>query len=306
MNKTMTNPLNEENIAALKDVIQTNRSGIAVFVGAGASVPLGISGWNELLKAFAKTHNIDIDVDKSIVDKGFPGTASEICGRLGDYDKYTTFMAEQFEPRNCRYTSLHEILLEQFKVILTTNYDAAFEKCCQKKGLRINPQKLPNFNVFTLFQDLTIVYLHGNNEERKYIFTREEYDSYYPSISGIEGSHELESFLREVVKKINLIFIGFSFKDPYIYSFIAGVMNEIVKEEEIHQRTFKQDHPQNNIQHFVILADDKKDAIEEITKLKRLRVITYRKGYHADIETIIESVFPPTVGSIEEEGNHAK
>ena len=50
--------------------------------------------------------------------------------------------------------------------------------------MSIRLQKLPNFNVLTLFKEKTIVYLHGNNDDKHYIFREEEYDSYYPSVSG--------------------------------------------------------------------------------------------------------------------------
>lgn len=301
----MTN--SRENIDALRDIVRTNSDAVAVFVGAGASIPLGIKGWDDLLKSFASTYEVSLDIEKSIKDIGYPGTASQIYEQVGDHDKYLDFMSKQFEPRNCRYTSLHETLIENFKVILTTNYDAAFETYCQKKGLLIELQKLPNFNILTLFSRPTIVYLHGNNDERKYILRAEEYDSYYPSISMKEGSHELESFLDTLVSNAVIVFIGFSFKDTYISKFLAKSISEKIKDRAIHQSVFKKDHPKSNLQHFVIISDEEKEIINEIEQIDSFRIITYQNGFHVEIEKILESVMPTTFGgSLEEEAANAR
>jgi len=300
----MTDIDREDNIGALKDVIQKNDT-VAVFVGAGASTPLGIKGWSELLKSFATSHGIDLDVERSIEAKGYPGTASEIYNRVGDHEKYLQFMSSKFEPRNCLYTSLHELLMKKFRVIVTTNYDVAFENYCNKNGMPIHTQKLPNFNVLTAFNDKTIVYLHGNNDDRKYVFLEEEYDCFYPSISGKPGSYEVERFLTPLITNAHLIFVGFSFDDSYLYRFLTKVINDTALEYEAHERVFKTGYSKTDLQHFVIISDKNQKTIEELSKIDAFRIITYTDDLHVEIQTIIESVLPPSVGAVDEEASHA-
>ncbi len=222
-------------------------------------------------------------------------------------------MSAQFEPTNCNYTSLHEILINNFRVIFTTNYDAAFEKFCQRHDIAIISQKLHRFSSTTLFQNRTIVYLHGNNDDRIYIFRKEEYDHFYPSISEQEGTDDLERFLYEVLSTDHLIFIGFSFNDTYFLRYFKKVINEIIskkeKKEKGYESVLKKKIKMKEIQHFAILPDSNKEIIEELRDLEKLgvfRAITY-SGNHTEIESIIESIMPSVIGgSLEEEAANAR
>lgn len=294
---------NEKNIQLLKNIIQSGNK-VAIFAGAGASVPLGIKTWKDLLSELAKRFSVNINIEECIINKGYPGTASEIYKRINNHDDYLNFLSEQFEPQTCEYTSLHIKIIKNFQAIFTTNYDNAFERAFidieKVKGEDFKRQNFPNFDPFTLFDKPTIVYLHGNNDERIYIFRKEEYDIYYPSISGNNGgSHELEDFLRGIFKKINLIFIGFSFDDSYFIGFLTKVLKEMEIESKIHEDIFERKHPREHVTHFAIISDDDASNINEIKKIG-LGVITYEKEKHRQIGLILEKLTPIVVGDIEE------
>lgn len=300
----MLNKKNDKTIQLLKKTIQINPKKIAVLVGAGASTPLGIKNWKDLLNEFGKKFNADIDVEESIKTHGYAETASKIYKIVDNHENYLKFLSEQFEPKSCNYTSMHEKIIDNFPTILTTNFDVAFENAFnykeKTKGNGFNIQKFPKFEHFSLFEKPTIVYLHGNNEERKYIFRKEEYDSYYPSVSKMDGSNELEDFLKAIFTKLNLIFIGFSFDDTYFTSFLKKIVKETIKEENIHETIFKQGHPRQPVSHFVII--DNESNISEIERMG-LNVILYEQGKYTEIENILDKIMPTRVGNIEEAAN---
>ena len=297
---------NEENIKLLKEIIQGERKKVAVFVGAGVSDPLGIKTWKKLLLEMANEFNCEIDIEECISKKGYPGTASEIYNHIGNHEDYLRFLHIQFEPTKCNFTSLHLKIIDFFHTIFTTNFDSAFEKAFYDKKRDFNTQKFPNFDPFTLFERPTIVYLHGNNDENKYIFRKEEYEVYYPSVSGNNnGSYELENFLKDVLSKISLVFIGFSFNDTYFKKFLKKALKEeLLKEKKIHKRIFQVNHPRKSVNHFVIMSNDEPANIDEIKKIG-LRVILYEKEKYVEIEYVIDKLTPTTMGSIEEV-EHAK
>lgn len=300
----MFNKKNNETIQLLKETIQMNPKKIAVLVGAGASTPLGIKNWKDLLIEFGKKFNADIDVEESIKTHGYAETASKIYKIVNNHENYLKFLSEQFEPKSCSYTSTHAKIIDNFPTILTTNFDVAFENAfnykdkIKGKGNGFNIQKFPKFEHFLLFEKPTIVYLHGNNEERKYIFRKEEYDSYYPSVSEMNGSNELEDFLKTIFTELNLIFIGFSFDDAYFTAFLEKILKEeTIKEKNIHEKMFQQGHPRKPVDHFVIIDDS--SSVNEIEKMG-LNVILYKKGKHTEIDNIIDKIMPTEAGNIEE------
>lgn len=306
----MDNNENEENIQLLKEIIQSDRKKVAVFVGAGPSVPLGIKDWKKLLVEMGKKLDSKMSekrVEELIIKYGYPGAASEIYHKINSHKDYLQFLHDQFEPKNCNFTSLHLKIVDRFQTILTTNFDSSFEKAFNDREKRFNRQRFPNFNPFTLFDERTVVYLHGNNDENKYIFRKEEYDVYYPSISRINaGSYELENFLKDTLSKISLVFIGFSFNDTYFTSFLKMVLKEESKENIIHEKVFRKEHPRKSVDHFVIIPNDNSSDIEEIKNIG-LKVILYEKGKHVQIENIIDKLMPTIVGeNIEKEAANAR
>ena len=288
----------EDNVVLLKEVIQNSQK-FAVFVGSGASSPLGIKTWKKLLMDFVDRFGIEIDIEKSIYDKGYPQTASEIYNLIGNHDDYINFLNDQFEPTSCSYTSLHETILDNFTTIFTTNFDVAFENAFNYKQTGFNTQKFPNFDPFSLFETPTIVYLHGNNKERKYVFRKEEYEIYYPSISGTDnGSFELENFLKNVFTRISLVFIGFSFDDGYFTKFFKKTLKEeALKEMKIHQDIFNVPNPKRTVPHFAIMGyeqsfdEENKHSLIGIKDIG-LRLILYKKGRYVEIEDLIKTIMP--------------
>lgn len=257
----MSSKTNEDNIESLRQVIRDSNK-IAAFVGAGASYFLGIKSWEEVLREMAKEFgaNANIDVKKSIEEKGFAKTATTIYETRNDKRLYLPFLSKQFEPKKGTYYSLHIKIISAFKIILTTNYDGALEEAFRdlNPGKEINIQRLPQLDLTELLSIPTLVYLHGNKEDGVYIFKEDEYRSFYPSnYSEDSKSSRLEHFLRGIFPKFTLVFIGFSFNDKDFVKFFKKVLKEEpIKESKKFKHLYGKPYPIDLPHHFVIISNN--------------------------------------------------
>jgi NAD-dependent SIR2 family protein deacetylase len=336
---------NDTNIKSLNAKYLQGKK-IALFIGAGASVPLGIDDWETTLiklgdkagidkklimqKLYSTEYNFRNHNDDSLnynpVFNG-PEVASEIYSTINDQEFYVNLLSELFTPSSASYHSLHVKILQKLKqntdlklsTILTTNFDVAFEKADAAFGnSSINKQILPVFNQFDLGNDPTIVYLHGNLTREKYILRKEEYETYYPTISNDNSianvSHELEEFLSSIFRHVTLIFIGFSFQDVYFSNYFIREQKIIQNEQIAYNKTYNHTHPREIIDHYVIL-DENKEKVEYLQSIG-LKTITlgekskyFKKINYSVIETILDEIFKissiRTQSNIGEDGKHA-
>jgi len=274
---------NKRNIDILRDIIQKDKK-VAAFVGAGTSKTLGIKDWTDVLEEMNKEFGVNIDIESSIFEHGYAGTATLIYNSIENTNKkslYNAFMHKQFETKITNYICVHMEIYNTFKIILTTNYDTSFEQAfdsrkrmIQSSGNRYDVElrkwKLPNFKIAEIYSKLPLlVYLHGNNDENKYIFLEDEYKDYYPSCYNNPIPSELETFLRNIFKDFYLVFIGFSFNDSHFCEFYEQVIKEFMMNKEKHINRYHEEYPLNFPKSFVIISNDelktyvdKKDIID--------------------------------------------
>lgn len=241
----MSDPRNNENILILKEIMAKGEN-VAVFVGAGASKFLGIKTWKEIIKDMNDVLGPIPDYKESIRNRGYPKTASAIYNVKEDEDLYKSFLKDQFKPKSGSHYSLHTKLLTTFSTILTTNFDTSFEKAFDDLNnfLGINGyepkikiiQKLPYFDLNIDQKNTTLIYLHGNNADEIYIFKQNEYEFYYPSKYGKSHLSDLEDFLKKIIEKFTLVFIGFSFTDEAFLYFFKKVLKDFEYRKMKHRR----------------------------------------------------------------------
>ena len=275
----------EKNIKKLKEKIKSNER-LAFFIGSGASDTLGIPTWKNLLTNMCSIANIEKNLIKDFLDQEkYQEAASKISQTIGDDKKFFDLLHELCTQSKDNYAALHYEIIkvinasECANIIFTTNYDNAFE-IAHKMNIskKINIQKFPHFNPLEIFDDPIIIYLHGNNDEKKYVFRKEEYDKYYPTISKKKEhtSDQLESFLYYVFSSINLVFIGFSFGDWYLRDYYKDVIKRNLNNRVEHLNTFGKVYPYTEVEHFAILENDK----NHISRLEDLNInlIKYDKN----------------------------
>jgi hypothetical protein len=251
------------NISNLRDLIGSFDKDLFVpFIGAGPSTVLGEPIWSELLAQLCKSLNIK-KIRKSKFSNGtvdYPKTFSNLFKKVQDNKQFYKKLFEIIEPKKTSATWFHKRLVETFDSYITTNYDSPIEDTF----IDLFPKRKLKKQYFSCYgldnMGDCIVYLHGHKDINFCIIKSEDYDYFYPSISGKPGIPILEDFLSNVFTDRSVIFIGFSFNDKYIEEFLLSLNLS---------RQFKYTH-------YWLISEDA-DSYKEIDEKVKERLKTGRK-----------------------------
>lgn len=273
--------LKNENIALLKQAYRDFKLGnldskeVIPFVGAGASIPLGVPSWKNLVKEFYLYSDLtgDFEIEFSQSKLSLSEYAQEIFDKTNNIDSYTNFMSNEkiFMPKTTRGSDLHESIVRNFHKIITTNYDIAFEVKCDKIRDNYIKDGLPDFaksfeydivsypelkigNFYKTTDKKCIAYLHGRfkNDRKQFIFRECEYRTAYKS----KIENPLKKFLDEFYNNSILLFIGFSFEDKYIVDYTKDILKQKINLNKLMSRTYGSNHiEQIPSSHFVFIEE---------------------------------------------------
>jgi len=262
-------------------VKELEEDNVAVFAGAGLSMPAGYVGWGELLEPIAE--ELGLEVDKEMYDlvslaqyymNENNGNRSELNRRL----------IEEFT-QNTNTTKNHKILAKlPIKTYWTTNYDKLIEKSLEEQNKKSDVKYTKNHLSLTIPKRDAIVYkMHGDiDHPDDAILTKDDYESYH-----IKMDLYLSALKIDLLSK-TFIFLGFSFTDPnldYILSRVrlAGVSSKrhysIVKKvtKEIDELEADFEYRQRKQELF-------------IGDLKRFNIKTILVDKYSDITNILEEI----------------
>lgn len=213
------NEINKKNLDLL--INEFKKEIFIPFIGAGCSLPLGEPDWKNLFKELKIRYKLRVNLKRNkdgSVD--FPKSFSRIYNKLPDNRNFYKDIFEILKPTVTTGTFVHIYLINAFDSYLTTNYDSPIEEA-------YNLQKKINLKKYYLFCPIPdtnfnncIVYLHGHRDINFAIIKEEDYKYFYPSVSGIPGAPVLENFLEYILQKKKVIFVGLSFSDRYLVSFL--------------------------------------------------------------------------------------
>ncbi len=243
----------EENKNRLDMLTRLVRSKQAVlFIGAGCSVRLGYPNWRGLLTELESILGSEfiIDEEKKRMKEHSPLEYADIirdnarnCNNGSD-DRYHQKLHKIFSPKPKSYDDLHEMLINlDFKGIVTTNYDTAIESCYAARDLSVKPVVISNdykgfVSEFFLSLDHNgftkgILHVHGTWERASEIVLtssdyRKAYGLEYAQI--IQDPKSFRKLSPSLYQKVlwallatkRLVFIGFSFDDPYFKIVLAS------------------------------------------------------------------------------------
>lgn len=259
----------KNNVDLLKNTYKDKRDRIVFFAGAGASIPLGLMSWKELLIEMDENFKTKINIDDYINEYGYPATASAIYDKINNREEYLNFLCKKFDIQHAksRFNSTTKSIVNNFNIVLTTNFDSSFEKAFMDnisllekigyKKINLKIQYLPKFDIVEIFtNDATIIYLHGSKDSRKFILRKEEYKAFYCTNYDKDPS-ELEEFLKDIFKKFSVIFFGFSFDDLDFKKYYERILTkEFEQRREIFVNMYREPYPIELPTHFVFIPEE--------------------------------------------------
>ena len=201
-----------------KQITETN---LAVFIGAGLSIPAGYASWNQLLESIAEELELDIKKEFDLVT-----LAQYHCNhQSGSRGKINQLLIDEFS-KEAKATENHEILARlPISTFWTTNYDKLIEETLHKNSKIADVKYTIEHLVLTKQKRDAVVYkMHGDIEHpSEAILIRDDYEAYHtkmqPFLNALSGDLTSKTFL----------FLGFSFTDPnldYILSRVRIAYNK--------------------------------------------------------------------------------
>lgn len=212
-------------VKELLDAIE-NRN-LAVFAGAGLSIPAGYVNWKQLLQPIAD--ELDLDINRE--ENNLVQLAQYHCNvNQSNRGKINQLLVNEFS-QMASLTENHRILARlPVETFWTTNYDRMIESALLDAGktpdVKYNNKQL----AITVPKRGAIVYkMHGDVEHpSEAILTKDDYESYHvkmqPFLNALSGDLISKTFL----------FLGFSFTDPNLDYILSRVRIAYSRDQRPH------------------------------------------------------------------------
>jgi len=298
--------MKENFISELIEHIKTGSC--VVFIGAGFTMP-ATPNWFELINSLAdevsgesqkRVQNFIEVISGSKNTTGILGyemAAQLIRDKLADENEFNDVLKNKLIPKDKHLKKMQKrkSLLMQipFAAVLTTNFDGiikgnlpgpkAYEEVL-RSAPRVWTSRHPGFtpDVNTIIRETPTIQLHGDVE-------RSDSEGGTPVFTSQDYRHRLFSegayltFLRSVMATRTVLFLGFSFSDPYI---------NMVREEVLAQ--FQETSSGKNYV-YAVLPDISDDMVDHMTNQEGLSVISYKSdNYHEEFDDILSELSSKT------------
>ena len=177
------------------------RSGLVLFIGAGASTGAGFPGWKDLLAELAAKTDLPEDVQAAVLKLEAPDAADVIGSALDDLQGA---ISELFKQDG--YSLTHALLASlRVREAVTTNYDTLYENAAivpHAKTLKVLPRQRRSADEPWLLK------LHGDIKlHNSIVLTREQY------LRFDSDSTPLASVVQSLMVTKHMLFVGYSLSD---------------------------------------------------------------------------------------------
>lgn len=195
----------------------------AIFAGAGIGKASGYMDWNNLLKEFANSINLDVERESDLIE-----VAQYFKNEKGSRHDINNKILNEFL-REVKNTRTVEILASMpISCYWTTNYDHLIEDALRNYGKSVDIKITPESLSVSLNSGAVSVYkMHGDCiDAANCVITKDDYETY-------ENKRQLFTIALQghLVTK-TFLFVGFSFEDPnlkYILSRIRVLLGENIR-----------------------------------------------------------------------------
>ncbi|MBB3973758.1 SIR2 family protein [Hansschlegelia beijingensis] len=225
-------PGNIQAFTALSNEMRSSK--IVPFVGAGASAP-AYPTWPSLLSKLLEKAQLDgfiTDIGEVALCRSQiisdPLELASTLERRMTKSVFRSFIADIFRNSNAHYTASHSNLCKlPTSAFITTNYDdgleVAYAASCQKSAFQARAtdrSELARWTQGDVFstERTTVLHWHGTAADPDgMMLTSDDYDQFY------SDSHNT-NFIRHLLASRQVLFIGFSFNDPFLSRLAEGSM----------------------------------------------------------------------------------
>lgn len=185
---------------------ELQQNNVAIFAGAGLSVPGGYVDWKGLLKPLADELQLDLEREHDLVK-----VAQYHVNHHNNRSDITHAVLNEFSARTATITDNHRILARlPIFTYWTTNYDPSIENALKAAGKVVDVKHASDHLVQTVHGREAIVYkMHGDYQDAaNAVLCKGDYETYH-----IKRGDFLTALAGDLLSKM-FLFIGFSFTDP--------------------------------------------------------------------------------------------
>ncbi len=208
-------------------VRELEEENLAVFCGAGLSVPAGFVNWKDLMRPIVDELNLDIDKE----EHDLISIAQYHCNENAlNRSKLNQRLIEEFS-RNAVPSENHQILGRlPIHTFWTTNYDKLIESSLIENGKTPDVKYRKEHLAFTKpKRDATVYKMHGDvDNPDQAVLTRNDYESYH-----VKMDQFITALGGDLVSK-TFLFIGFSFSDPNLDYILSRVRVAYIDSQRRH------------------------------------------------------------------------
>lgn len=222
------------------------------FIGAGASKIFEIPDWKNLVRLYNEHSNTPIDFQEEFEkDEDLPRITQLIFEKTErNFENYYTFLSDKVKPNSTKISGLSLGLTENFEQIITTNFDSVFDYVAQYEKQTKKKLIYPEIDPID-FNGPAIAYLHGKISEKQFVFKKDEYINAYKTEFPV-----IKDFLKSVVKRKVLLFIGFSFSDLEFKKVLSEVVTELKFNENNYEKLYGRKIKNTGVKGMYVITSD--------------------------------------------------
>lgn len=197
----------------IKQAIVDNK--LIVFVGAGASINSGIPLWRDAVeKIYTKIGSKAVDINDSL-------KIPQIYFNARGEKEYTELVKDIFRFDDKKPNKIHELIVKlNPSHVITTNYDDFLEKAFIANGEFLDVIH-KDTDIPYCKNSRMIIKMHGGFIYNNFVFKEDDYLNYSQNFALIE------TFIKALVAKNIILFIGYSYSDPdtkQIFNWVKNVL----------------------------------------------------------------------------------